>query len=76
MYRNGQIELAEQPTAAHEHTHVIVTFLDPVQIDLSARGMDAQQAADVRARLASFAEEWDSPEMNMYDTYDATQARV
>jgi hypothetical protein len=37
------------------------------KVDLSARGIDAEQAADLRARLKAFAEDWDSPEMDIYD---------
>jgi len=28
------------------------------------------------APLASFAEDWDSPEMDVYDDYDAAKARL
>lgn len=30
---------------------------------------------ELRARLESFAEEWDSPEMDAYNDYDAARAR-
>jgi hypothetical protein len=52
-----------------------VTFLEPL-IDLRARGVDETHAAELCARLATFAEEWDSPEMAVYDDYDATKARL
>ncbi len=38
--------------------------------------MSAEVAADLRTRLASFAEEWDSPEMSHYDNYDAAKAKL
>ncbi len=38
--------------------------------------MPAEAAADLRTRLASFAEEWDSPEMSNYDNYDAAKAKL
>jgi hypothetical protein len=75
IYRNGKIELLEQPVAS-EGMRVIVTFLDsptePVVIsgspvDLEDRGIDMEQAADLRSRLQTFAEDWDSPEMDIYD---------
>lgn len=75
VYRDGRIELVEQPTNVQDETHVIVTFLQRGQIDLRMRGIDAQQAADLRAQLAPFADEWNSPEMNDYDDYDAANAR-
>lgn len=34
------------------------------------------QAADLRARLSSFAEDWDSQEMSIYDNYDANKANL
>jgi hypothetical protein len=46
---------------------VIVTFLpSPGSVDLEARGIDAVQAADLRARLRVFAEDWERPEMAAY----------
>jgi hypothetical protein len=76
IYRNGKIELTQLPTDVRDETHVIVTFLESSPIDLRARGIDKVRAADLRARLATFAEDWDSPEMDIYDEYDAAQARL
>ncbi len=67
VYRHGKIELGKLPANVRDETRVIVTFLEPGPIDLRARGIDEAQAAELRARLASFAEEWDSPEMDIYD---------
>ena len=75
VYRDGKIELAEKPVNVPEKTRVIVTFLEPTAIDLRARGIDESQAAEWRARLAPFAEDWDSPEMSIYDNYDAVRTR-
>jgi hypothetical protein len=54
------------------------TLLDALTADRAAshaclhlRGIDEKQAADLRARLATFTEDWDSPEMNLYDDYDS-----
>ncbi|MBI1926926.1 hypothetical protein HYR99_22115 [Candidatus Poribacteria bacterium] len=74
VYRSGKIELAEMPSHVCEGTPVIVTFLPSSSIDLQARGIDEAQAADLRARLATFAEDWESPEMSLYDNYDAAKA--
>ena len=71
IYRDGKVELAEMPSGVLDKTPVIVTFLDAPGIDLRERGIDRQQAAELRARLAIFAEEWDSPEMDIYDDYGA-----
>jgi hypothetical protein len=45
----------------------------PKPVDLRAHGIDEAQAAELRARLATFAEDWESPEMDMYDNYDAAR---
>jgi len=71
VYRAGRVELAEEPAGVEEDTRVIVTFLEPGGIDLRQRGIDEAQAASLRHRLAAFAEEWESPEMSIYDDYDA-----
>ena len=76
LYRNGEIELMEVPTDVRRETRVIVTFLKPGLIDLRARGIDEAHAADLRGRLATFAEDWDSPEMDIYDDYDAAKAHI
>ncbi len=67
VYRNGKVELME-PILEAEGSSVIVTWVQPVQaIDLRDRGIDEAQAADLRRRLGTFTEDWDSPEMNAYD---------
>ncbi len=71
IYRNGKIELVEKPTDIPEDAPVIVTFLESKVVDLRQRGIDAEEAAELRGRLATFAEDWDSPEMAIYDDYDA-----
>ena len=40
------------------------------------RSLNPAQLTVLRARLASFAEEWESPEMDMYDDYDAAKANL
>jgi hypothetical protein len=65
--RNGKVELTE-PLAEAEGSRVIVTWVRPAEpIDLRKRGIDEAQAADLRHRLAPFAEDWDRPEMAAYD---------
>ena len=74
IYRNGAGELAEVPLDAIDGTRVYVTFLAPDEIDLCSRGFNPRQAADLRERLATFAEDWNSPEMADYDNYDSKQS--
>lgn len=66
VYRDGKVELLEIPDDVDE-ARVIVTFLSVGSIDLRSRGIDEKQAAELRARLQGFAEDWESPMMEAYD---------
>jgi hypothetical protein len=74
FYRNGRVELIENPNDVPEGTLVIVTFVRSNDIDLESREIDTEQAKVLRASLASFSDDWDSPEMSIYDSYDAAKA--
>ena len=76
IYRDGKIQLTEVPRDVDDDTPVIVTFLTSGIVNLAARGIDEEQAADLRARLTTFAQEWDSPEMDVYDNYDAAKSNL
>jgi hypothetical protein len=76
VYRNGKVELADLPADVHDDTPVIVTFLEAADIDLRERGIDETQATELRTRLETFAEQWDSEEMSLYDDYDAAKAKL
>jgi hypothetical protein len=76
IYHRGQVELREPPANVPDDTPVIVTFLDSGDVNLRVHGIDAAQAAELRASLASFAGDWDSPEMAAYDHYDAVKSKV
>jgi hypothetical protein len=45
------------------------------EIDLRAHGISREQAADLRARLTTF-EDWNDPEMDIYDDYDQALATL
>ena len=68
VYRDGKVELIE-PAPPGAAGRVIVTFVSsPVAVvDLAGRGVSAEQAADLRRRLTTFAEDWQRPEMDAYD---------
>jgi hypothetical protein len=66
VYRDGKVELTQFPPADVEGK-VIVTFLAAGLVDLAEREIDESQAADLRQRLKPFAEDWDRPEMDVYD---------
>ena len=76
IFRNGIIELNEVPDDVSEEMRVIVTFVKSGSIDLREHGVGERLAAETRAKLASFAEDWDSSEMSNYDDYDAAKARL
>lgn len=68
IFRNGKVELLGPAPDGVSEARVTVTF--PAQaepIDLATRRIDAKQAADLRARLSAFAEDWERPEMDVYD---------
>ena len=71
VYRKGKIVLNDNPSDIPDETPVIVMFLGVEGIDLRARGISEEQASALRSQLSSFAEEWDSPEMSLYDNYEA-----
>jgi hypothetical protein len=48
-------------------SRVLVTFLESNGVDLRARGIDDTQAAELRARLKTFADDWERPEADIYD---------
>lgn len=66
IYADGKVELVERP-AQIDRSRVLVTFLDAKGVDLRGCGIDEAHAADLRARLKSFAEDWDRPEAAIYD---------
>ena len=67
VFHNGKVELLEPPPQVAD-ARVIVTFLPSTgPIDLAERGISPAQAADLRSRLACFAEDWDHPDMDVYD---------
>ena len=76
IYRQGKIQLVELPLDIQDNTRVIVTFLVPKLIDLTALGVDEDQARDLRARLQTFIADWERPEMDVYDDYDTAKVQI
>ena len=74
-YRDLEVVVVDNAPSTDD-TRVLVTFLPSSRVDLKAHGIDEEQAAELRARLTTFAEDWDSPEMDLYDDYDAARARL
>ena len=66
IYRDGKVELLETPADIDE-ARVIKTFLPEGAVNLPEREMDETQAASLRARLRTFVDDWERPEMGAYD---------
>ena len=66
LYKNGKIILTETPVDVGE-SKVLVTFLQTKEINLQQRGIGKAQAADLKAKLNTMAEDWNKPEMDVYD---------
>ena len=73
IYRESKIELATFPYGVRDATPVLVIFLESSVVSLRERGIGPDEAADLRARLTTFAEDWDNPDMDVYDDYEANQ---
>ena len=65
-YKNGQVVLAETPEEVSE-SRVLVTFLNTRLIDLQELGIGKEEAAEMRGKLSSIADDWNRPEMDIYD---------
>lgn len=67
IFRNGEIELLEPPPQEAESRVVVTFFPADLSIDLKDRGIDEVQAANLRGRLKTIADDWQRPEMDVYD---------
>ncbi|MDQ3713900.1 MAG: hypothetical protein M3388_17010 [Acidobacteriota bacterium] len=65
-YKNGQIILTETPAEVSE-SKVLVTFIETKEVNLKKRGIGKTQAAELRGKLNTIAEDWNRPEMDVYD---------
>ncbi|HIK08883.1 MAG TPA: hypothetical protein IGS52_01220 [Oscillatoriaceae cyanobacterium M33_DOE_052] len=68
IYRDGKVELLEKPGDVEE-ARVIVTFMPTTSgvVNLPSRGIDQEQAANLRDRLGRFAQDWERSDMAAYD---------
>jgi hypothetical protein len=68
---------AHAPELAGRRVRLVVLQNTPNEageIDLQAHGISQAQAAELRANLATFAPDWDAPEMDIYNNYDADKS--
>jgi hypothetical protein len=68
----AKVEMQNPPA---DDTPAIVTFLNVDEIDLQAQGISEDQAAELRSALATF-EDWNAPEINIYNYYDAAKTKL
>ena len=66
VYRDGKVILTGEVPDGTEG-RVIVTFVGSDNASLEQRGIDPAQAADLHRRLGTFADDWQSPDMDVYD---------
>ena len=67
-FRDGRIELLDSPPS-DAGDRVLVTFLliEKGRVHLRSRGLGPHDATDLRRRLATFEDDWNRPEMDLYD---------
>ena len=66
IYRDRKIELVE-PAPDGAEGRAILTFLSLADVDSGKRGIAPAQAADLRTRLSTFAEDWNDLAMDRHD---------
>ncbi len=67
VFRNGKIEFLEQVPAEVQERVIVTFFLADKKIELASRGVNPEQSLDLKQRLKTFAEDWNRPEMDVYD---------
>lgn len=67
IYQNGKVELLQVPTDVDERSFIVTFLPKSGSFDLPSRGINQEQAANLRARLQSFAQDWERPDMTAYD---------
>jgi hypothetical protein len=65
IYKNGQVVLSEMPNLSE--SKVLITFLATQEINLAERGINETQAFELKSKLSSIANDWNDPEMDIYD---------
>lgn len=65
-FRDGRVELDEIPPNVKE-ARVIITFLPEPTSGRRGPNLSAREAADLRARLTAWEDDWNAPGMEAYD---------
>lgn len=67
VFRDGKVEFTE-PVPRIEQARVLITFLpESGPIDLQKLRIDTTAAVELRSRFGLIAEDWERPEMDVYD---------
>jgi hypothetical protein len=74
LYRNGMVELL-QSVEDVKQARVLVTFIENSDLELSTLGIDRAEAVVLRETFATF-EDWNDPEMDIYNDYDNAKAAL
>ena len=74
LYRNGTVELL-QSVENVKQSRVLVTFMENSDLELSSFGIDRDEAVVLRETFATF-EDWNDPEMDIYNDYDNAKAAL
>ncbi len=74
LYRNGTVELLQSVDNVKQ-SRVLVTFMENSDLELSSLGIDRDEAAVLRETFATF-EDWNDPEMDIYNDYDNAKAAL
>ena len=75
IYEDGVVKLIEKPREVPQGATAIVTFLNSNDVDLADRGINPVAASELRSRLSAFADDWNNPEMSVYDNYHAAKSK-
>lgn len=68
--RDDKIMLGKNLENVRKEAVTTVTFNEPISIDLASQGIDKESAEVLRGNLVTFEEDWNSPEMSVYDNYE------
>ncbi|MFN7946026.1 MAG: antitoxin family protein [Blastocatellia bacterium] len=78
VYENGVLRpLAMTDLKEHRRYRLVREEADVSgETDLTAHGISQEQAEELRAGMQTFAEDWESAEMSVYDDYDTAKSRL
>ena len=74
VYQNGKVELLESVEDVKQ-SKVLVTFINSPDLELTSLGIDRAEATILRHKFATF-EDWNDPEMDIYNDYDNAKAAL